>query len=240
MPQSGVGCFAGNFSMQLEELQGIIIHYLAGCQLTSKKKEFQSLRNEFEYYNFLMLLALWFVNCTNKYRKRERWTNVNDNLIEQGISSLFYVFFRCSRSDMLHALLFNNFLSYMNVQRRSSAIVAVWCSFRRGSHDIFYNCQIACAIAAFNIKCILTRRRGYHVFASSSPCTANNVEHDSYLIFARLSAEVVCYSFSGEKPGWRHGSRKEGIAIETQSVNDSYSSSGWHDVERNIENMASF
>lgn len=240
MPQGGVGCLAGEYSIQLEDFLAFINHYLAGCPLTNKKKEFQSLRNEFEYYNFLMLLALWFVNCTNKYRKRERWTNVNDNLIEQGISSLFYVFFRCSRSDMLHALLFNNFLSYMNVQRRSSAIVAVWCAFRRGSHDIFIIVKLRVQSLPSILNAFLTRRRGYHVFASSSPCTANKVEHDSYLIFARLSAEVVCYSFSGEKPGWRHGSRKEGIAIETQSVNDSYSSSGWHDVERNIENMASF
>lgn len=42
-----------------------------------------------------MLLALWFVNCTNKYRKISK---LNDNLIEQGIRFLIcfcFTFWTC-------------------------------------------------------------------------------------------------------------------------------------------------
>lgn len=126
-----------------------------------------------------MLLALWIVNCTNKYRK------TNDNLIEQGIQflicfcvspstcyTLYYLIisyrtgciFKSGRiQQLLH--LMRILCSRLGRERKSSE------GNKNAATIYFYNCQIACAIVfcacCLLLNAFLTLRRGYHVFASS-------------------------------------------------------------------------
>lgn len=137
-------------------------------------------------------------------------TNVNDNLIEQGIQ--FLICFRFFALDMLHALLFNNFLSrrlaFIYKSRRILTIAAWlwWVRARRKAQPPQYSLLLSnCVCNRFHapvhssIKCILnsSSRLSCFCFFFSATARFEPKQDEAWtwlVIFARLSAEIVCYS----------------------------------------------